>query len=440
MINEWGSLWATGGIVALVAAGYKNILLWLDRIKKIFICSVRIENHSLRRPVLGAILNSGFRPVTMTHILSICKYTNCKSNQMEKVAVRKIPDSSTLYYGGGLRFLTVNGGDFEISYFRLWKSIHKLINEAVIAEEGESTSRYFYILRKHGSIGRERRNESPEEVNGSNVATAEDDLYGHPEVVTYLNKSRCKADYIKRDGDKHDDLHCLSDDCKEAEKGFKYWLKSQIWCESRKICWKRGWLLHGPPGTGKTSFIRHVAMKYGVPVVIVDLSTCTNEDLSRIWSNNIMPISPVIVLLEDIDGIFHGRKNVATKDSMTKGLTFDALLNQIDGIDVNSGVFTVITTNCIDKVDPALIRPGRVDRIIETWYMTKEQRMELANKILDDFSEEEKMQLVEKTKGESGATVHNVFTEKALCRYWGKLNTHEDQKLTKRIKNEENTA
>ena len=210
------------------------------------------------------------------------------------------------------------------------------------------------------------------------------------------------------------------------------WRSSREWYQKRSIPWKRGWVLYGVPGTGKTALARAFAEDLDLPVFVFNLAEMTNRDLVREWRNMLNNV-PCIALIEDIDNVFHGRENVTQRNmgmfpmmmmnydnddhpdksdgtkqekNRSRGwspLTFDCLLNCIDGIERSEGIFTVITTNDISKLDEALgtprklpdgrfelisTRPGRVDRAIELTYMTRECKHEMARRILGDFPEE----------------------------------------------------
>lgn len=72
-----------------------------------------------------------------------------------------------------------------------------------------------------------------------------------------------------------------------------------------------------------------------------------------------------IILLEDIDAIFQGRESVQEKRDGGQSVTFSGLLNALDGVRSQEGRILIMTTNHKDKLDPALLRPGRADRCIE---------------------------------------------------------------------------
>src|SRR5262245_17861854 len=193
------------------------------------------------------------------------------------------------------------------------------------------------------------------------------------------------------------------------------WRTSRDWYTDKGISWKRGWLLYGPPGTGKTALARAFAEDLNMPIYVFNLAEMGNHQLLKAWSELQVNV-PCIALFEDIDNVFHGRENISRKHGMMplfmggdgkkeddKGgmsltpLTFDCFLNCLDGVERSDGVFTIITTNDIGKVDPALgqprklpdgsvefisTRPGRIDKAVELGYMEPEDKKLLAKRIL----------------------------------------------------------
>jgi chaperone BCS1 len=130
------------------------------------------------------------------------------------------------------------------------------------------------------------------------------------------------------------------------------------WYVERGIPYRRGFLLYGPPGTGKSSAVLAIAsaMKMDIAILSLANSSLDDDDLCQLLSN--CPVNS-IVLIEDIDCVFVERK--ATEDKPNK-LTFSGLLNAIDGVAAGEGRILFATTNHIERLDPALIRPGRIDR------------------------------------------------------------------------------
>ena len=99
-----------------------------------------------------------------------------------------------------------------------------------------------------------------------------------------------------------------------------------------------------------------------------------------------------MALMEDIDAVFDGRRNVAVQSG--PGLTFDCLLNCLDGVQRADGLMVVVTTNHLDRIDPAIgqpgkigSRPGRIDRIVSMGCLDDPGRRKLAERILGDWPE-----------------------------------------------------
>jgi hypothetical protein len=209
---------------------------------------------------------------------------------------------------------------------------------------------------------------------------------------------------------------------KDLIKEIALWRKSKEWYLGKGIPWKRGWLLYGPPGTGKTALARAFAEDLNMPIYVYNLAEMGNHELIKAWTE-MQTNTPCIALIEDIDNVFHGRENVVRRpglfpmmlpekkdgegDDKTRPsfapLTFDCLLNCLDGVERADGIFTIITTNDIGKIDPALgqprklpdgttefisTRPGRIDKAVELTYMEAPDKKRMAEKILGAYEAE----------------------------------------------------
>lgn len=109
-----------------------------------------------------------------------------------------------------------------------------------------------------------------------------------------------------------------------------------------------GFLFHGPPGTGKTSSIVALATEIRSSLYLVP-SFSTDQELQRLVQN--VPGGGIVVF-EDVDCMFENNNK----------LSMAALLNVIDGVTDSDGRIMIMTTNHLEKIDPALVRPGRCDR------------------------------------------------------------------------------
>jgi chaperone BCS1 len=135
--------------------------------------------------------------------------------------------------------------------------------------------------------------------------------------------------------------------------------------------------LYGPPGTGKTSFVQAIAAELGLNICYLNLSG-TNMDDDTL--NQMLNSSPVksIILLEDIDAIFVQRESM--KKKRNQGVSFSGLLNALDGVRSQEGRILIMTTNHREKLDPALMRPGRADVHVHLDYASERQMKELYSK------------------------------------------------------------
>ncbi|KAJ3965442.1 hypothetical protein EV361DRAFT_938987 [Lentinula raphanica] len=154
------------------------------------------------------------------------------------------------------------------------------------------------------------------------------------------------------------------------------------------IPFRRGYLLHGVPGSGKTSLIHSLAGELGLDIYVVSLSSkgMSDNTLTTLMGN--VP-SRCILLLEDLDAAF---TRSVSRDSSSTGapkeatastsvpeasdgstLSLSGLLNSLDGVAAAEGRLLFATTNHIERLDPALSRPGRMDVWVNFTHATKWQ-------------------------------------------------------------------
>ena len=143
----------------------------------------------------------------------------------------------------------------------------------------------------------------------------------------------------------------------------KDFLGSSQWYYSRGIPYRRGYLLHGPPGSGKTSFIQALAGELDYNIAILNLS---ERGLTDDRLNHLLTIIPqrTLVLLEDVDAAFVNRRQTEADGYRGANVTFSGLLNALDGVGSAEERILFLTTNHVERLDSALIRPGRVDMTV----------------------------------------------------------------------------
>jgi chaperone BCS1 len=139
--------------------------------------------------------------------------------------------------------------------------------------------------------------------------------------------------------------------------------------QKRGIPYRRGYLFHGPPGTGKSSCCKVIATHFELSTYIINLATVDDYGLQELFRTLPAPPARCMVVLEDIDttGI-NRRGNTVNEDkdaSPPKGIKLATVLNALDGIGAHNGHILVATTNAKTALDPALTRPGRIDKQFE---------------------------------------------------------------------------
>lgn len=158
---------------------------------------------------------------------------------------------------------------------------------------------------------------------------------------------------------------------------------NRTWYKKHQIPYRRGYLLHGPPGTGKTSTIGAMATLLKRDVYRINLVNAGMDDaslLSAVSECDSDESEPGIVIMEDVDALFdhHREKREHTM------VTFSGLLNAIDGLrSSENGTIYVFTTNHIQKLDAALKRRGRIDADFFLDSCTTEQAKDMFRRFYD---------------------------------------------------------
>lgn len=182
----------------------------------------------------------------------------------------------------------------------------------------------------------------------------------------------------------------------EILEDIKEFLTSRQWYQERGIPYRRGYGFWGTPGSGKTSLIMGISDKLKLNIFVLSLGSKSLNDDSL--PNLMLEIPPgSIVLMEDIDAVVSDREKdvkppaITTHPSSTndkressevieekpKHVSLSCLLNCLDGVVAGNGNLVFMTTNYPERLDPALIRPGRVDVKKEFGYVVPEQAQKL---------------------------------------------------------------
>lgn len=182
-------------------------------------------------------------------------------------------------------------------------------------------------------------------------------------------RQKDKVSYYLPDGSDYWDDHPLTEreldsiylpenQMKKIIGSFENFFSSKDKYRKLGIPWRTGFLLYGPPGTGKSSLVQALSYKFRVPIYYVNLNSIMGA--KQLMSLLACIHTEAIVLMEDIDGINASQKDDDKKENF--GIKTSELLNILDGLVATENRIIIMTTNHIDKLDPALIRAGRIDQ------------------------------------------------------------------------------
>lgn len=185
----------------------------------------------------------------------------------------------------------------------------------------------------------------------------------------------------------------------------------------------KGVLLYGPPGTGKTLLARAVANNIDanflkvVSSAIVDKYIGESARLIREMFGYARDHQPCIIFMDEIDAIGGRRFSEGTSADREIQRTLMELLNQMDGFDVLGKVKMIMATNRPDVLDPALLRPGRLDRKIEIPLPNEAARADILRIHSAPMSKKGEIDfdaVVKLSDGFNGADLRNVCTEAGM--------------------------
>lgn len=429
--------WTKTKIISIILTvfGYSSTILTF--LGSFFLTKITISSAGLSMAV-QSYLTANFKKINIGAKEYVSQTSYVLPLEREtRVAYEKCSNQhSTTIFRRGLQIVLVKSkehystSELEIMFSSLTCDIEKLIMDAIEMYDGienrKSKSRRFFIEKIYGKLLEFNKDRSDAMCN---KISEEDGRFSPLLTFRLLKWKHSEVCFAKPACDTLNNLvfpkHIWS-----YVYDIKRWKDSESWYKSKAIPWKRGWMLYGKPGTGKTSIARAIGEHLDMPIYSFDLSSFTDQCFSNEWER-LKQNTPCIALIEDIDGVFEKRTNKASGARMQQSISFDCLLNTIDGVDNSDGIFTIITTNNIETVDEALIgefqnnqwtcRPGRIDIAIEFDYIDEECRKELANRILSDCIEHVQ-QIVIDGDGMTPAQFQHLCEKVALTDFWEKEN------------------
>jgi hypothetical protein len=215
---------------------------------------------------------------------------------------------------------------------------------------------------------------------------------------------------------------------------------TQAWYGARGIPYRRGYLFHGEPGTGKTSLAMAIAGRFGLDIYVISLLDMSIGDSELIGLFNTLP-PKCLLLLEDIDTVGLQRESPGSRRNgpqLPKALakigdgeedeeeekpqlsrvSLSGLLNAIDGVAAPEGHILIMTTNKPEKLDEALVRSGRISVRVGFEKATGEQARDLFMRMY--WHEEERSEKDRSEKGAQAKTDEYIHLE-ALAQQFGQL-------------------
>lgn len=202
-----------------------------------------------------------------------------------------------------------------------------------------------------------------------------------------------RADVMLADSVKQDIFRSIDEFFKEDGQFFREY----------GVPYKRGILLYGTPGNGKTTLVKSITGSTEAPVVYWQITEFTNSYTIQEVFGIVSRLAPAILVIEDIDSM--------------PDFTRSVFLNTLDGTQSREGLFVIGTTNYPEKIDPALInRAGRFDRAYEIPAPPKSLREKYLRKldIRHIFSDEELLDMAKMTKGLSISQLNELYMSTAL--------------------------
>jgi hypothetical protein len=424
-----------GAIAGILYACWNYVKIYLMKIYNLFFITVSLEDEQLRiAGVYWLIKNCRQLSKADKHLIMNNNFIK-PINKNGIVAYETLPSNPSVYFYKKIPFIasftTFTFIRFTVNPYTILENI---VHEFNLKDNASIIKDRFYIRKFNGSLkkkgkGRNSYGDEPDapaqmgEINSKSGETLSSTagMYGH--LFNDLPLIKYKREEVGQPK-RPDPLEymALSNETIEVVKEIKRWKNSEEWFKEKQIPFKRGLLCYSTPGNGKSSFAKSLAMELNIPIMIFNLNDMSNTDFLTAW-DSAKSNSPCMVLFEDIDAIFNGRKNVAHEEG---GLSFDCFLNALDGVESASGILLFITTNNLDKIDPALgqpnggtisTRPGRIDRVIQFSNPDENGRKKIANRILNDFPHYID-EIVKEGDHDTGAQFQERCSRLALKLFW----------------------
>jgi hypothetical protein len=204
-------------------------------------------------------------------------------------------------------------------------------------------------------------------------------------------------------------VHSVKDD-------FAFFLQREDWFRRFRLPFRRGYLLYGPPGNGKTSVVRVMALHPAIRAFSLDFS---NEELRNDALTELFEAAshwaPSLIILEDLERLYG---NEDEGQNRTR-ITLQHLLNCIDGVGSKDGTIVAATANHPDRLDPAILRrPGRFDRVVSFQPPSTDLRRQYLSNLTDGLLDDGGIEgAAKQSEGFSFAQIREAYVLAGQCAF-----------------------
>jgi len=280
----------------------------------------------------------------------------------------------------------------------------------------------------------------PSETLKKIVVTMQDFL----EVIKEMEPSALREVFVEVPDVKWDDIGGLTTIKQELQEAVEWPLKYQSLFNHTDATPPKGVLLYGPPGTGKTLIAKATANESEANFISIKgpelLSKWVGESEKGVREvfRKARQAAPCLIFFDEIDAITPARGGAGSDSHVTERV-ISQLLTELDGLEILTNVVVLASTNRPDIIDPALLRPGRFDRLLYVAPPDDESRTQIFSihtkkkPLADDVKIKE---LVEKTKGYTGADIAALASAAVMLALREHITKYKDPKEAEDKKNE----